>query len=71
MREAAFIRGARNVFTGLRRWSARHERFLWTGLIVVVVAVQWPMLKGLYYRAAEAPPPQTSIQWRTNTIHTE
>ena len=66
MREAAFIRGARNVFTGLRRWSARHERFLWTGLIVVVVAVQWPMLKGFYYRAVEASPPQTSIQWRTD-----
>lgn len=48
MREAAFILGARNVFTGLRRWSARHERFLWTGLIVVVVAVQWPMRKGFY-----------------------
>ena len=61
-----FIRGARNVLTGLRNWSAWHDRLLWTGLIAVVVVVQWPMLKGSYYRAAEAAPPQTSIQWRTD-----
>lgn len=56
----------RRVIAGLRGWSARRERFLWAGLIVVVVAIQWPMLKGFYYRAAEEPPPPTSIQWRTD-----
>lgn len=66
MSDSTFTDRAHGVITGLRRGSARHERLLWTGLIVVVVAVQWPMLKGFYYRAAEAAPPQTSIQWRTD-----
>lgn len=66
MKDGAFLRGARHVVMGLGRWSARHDRrLLWTGLVVIMVAVQWPMLKGLYYRAAGAPP-QTSIQWRTD-----
>jgi len=57
---------ARRVIAGLGEWGARHERFLWAGLIVVVVMIQWPMLKGLYYRSAAEPPPPTSIQWRTD-----
>lgn len=66
MRRADFIRGARSALPRLRKWSAWHERVLWTGLIVVVVAVQWPMLKGFYYRAAAAAPPPTSIDWSTD-----
>lgn len=57
---------ARRAIAGLRGWGARRERLLWAGLIVVVVAIQWPMLKGFYYRAAAEPPPPTSIQWRTD-----
>lgn len=33
------------------------ERFPWAALVVLVVSVQWPALKGLYYRAADVPPP--------------
>lgn len=51
---------------GGRRWAARHERFFWMGLIAVVLLVQWPVLKGFYYRAAETPAPPTSIEWRTD-----
>lgn len=58
-----FTHRARSVLTRLR---ARHERALWGGLIVLVVAVQWPMLKGSYYRATAGAPPTTSIQWRTD-----
>lgn len=45
MREAAFIRGARNVFTGLRGWSA--ARTIPVDRLIVVVVVQGPMLKRL------------------------
>ena len=54
------------MISRLRTWTARHERFLWAGLIVVVLSVQWPTLKGFYYRAADVSPPLTSIQWRTD-----
>lgn len=52
--------------TTIRAWIARHERFLWAGLFAVVLLIQWPMLKGAYYRAAKVPAPPTSIQWRTD-----
>ena len=54
------------MISRLRTWTARHERFLWAGLIVVVLSVQWPTLKGFYYRAADVSPPLTSVQWRTD-----
>ena len=41
-------------------------RDLWAGLIVVALSVQWPTLKGFYYRAADVSPPLTSVQWRTD-----
>lgn len=50
----------------IRTLAARHERLIWIGLLVVVLLVQWPMLKGLYYRAAGSPPPPSSIAWRTD-----
>lgn len=49
-----------------RRWAARHERLLWIGLIAVVFLMQWPVLKGFYYRAAKTSAPSTSIEWRTD-----
>jgi len=45
---------------------ARHERMLWAALVVLVVSVQWPALKGFYYRAADVAPPPSSIKWRTD-----
>jgi len=39
---------------------------LWAALAVLVVSVQWPAVKGFYYRAADVPPPPTSIQWHSD-----
>lgn len=50
----------------VRTLAARHERLLWIGMLAVVLLIQWPMLKGLYYRAAGRPAPATSIVWRTD-----
>lgn len=52
--------------TGLRKWASRHERLVWAGLIAAVLLIQWPMLKGVYYRVADTPAPPTSIEWRTD-----
>jgi len=53
-------------FTAARGWAARHERWLWGGLFAVIVTVQWPALKGYYYKAAQVTPPASSIEWRTD-----
>jgi thiol:disulfide interchange protein len=50
----------------LRAWTARHERWIWGAVIAVVFVVQWPMLKGYYYRVANSTPPESSIAWRTD-----
>ena len=48
-----------------RRW--RHtERLLWAGLFAIVIVMQWPMLKGWYYRTADAVPPPASFEWGTS-----
>lgn len=41
-------------------------RWIWAVGLAIVVTVQWPMLKGLYYRTASTPPPPSSIEWRTD-----
>jgi thioredoxin-like negative regulator of GroEL len=41
------------------------ETILWTAVIAFVVWVQWPMLKGLYYRATGGQALVT-IAWRTD-----
>lgn len=53
-------------FGRVRAFLARHERLLWIAAIAAVVLIQWPMLKGLYYRTADAPPPVSRIEWRTD-----
>jgi len=50
----------------LRAWAGKRERFIWAVVVALVMSVQWPMLKGMYYRAADVPAPPTSIQWRTD-----
>jgi len=60
------IRRAAGRLTGLRKYVARHEKLLWAGLIAVVLLIQWPMLKGVYYGVAGTPAPPTSIEWRTD-----
>lgn len=66
MKATSPIRRAAGRLTGLRKCGARHEKLLWAGLIAVVLLIQWPMLKGVYYRVAGTPAPPTSIEWRTD-----
>jgi thiol:disulfide interchange protein len=47
-------------------WFARHERWIWAAIIGVVLVIQWPVLKGYYYRAANTTPRESSIPWRTD-----
>jgi thiol:disulfide interchange protein len=54
------------VMLALRTFLGRHERLLWIGLFAVALLVQWPMLKGYYYRAVGTPVPRASIAWRTD-----
>lgn len=34
------------------------------GLLLIVLYMQWPMLKGMYYRHASGPAPKDNIPWR-------
>lgn len=65
-REARATSGARGWVARAGGWASRYERWLWAGLFLAVLAVQWPALKGYYYRAAQVAPPPTSIEWRTD-----
>lgn len=49
-----------------RAWVVRHERWIWAAIIAAVLVIQWPMLKGHYYRIANTTPPESSIAWRTD-----
>jgi thiol:disulfide interchange protein len=44
----------------------RRDALFWTALVAIVVLVQWPMLKGWYYRATGAEAPASAIAWRTD-----
>jgi thiol:disulfide interchange protein len=46
-------------------WIRRGEPVVWLAAIAVIVSMQWPVLKGWYYRATGAPAP-VAIQWRTD-----
>jgi len=48
-----------------RAWS-RREPILWAAIFALVVTIQWPTLKGWYYRAAGTPAPASAIAWRAN-----
>lgn len=40
---------------------------LWLGAFLLIVTyLQWPMLKGMYYRAASSSAPNDGIAWRTD-----
>ena len=45
---------------------ARRETLFWAALVVAVLVIQWPMLKGWYYKATGAEAPQSAIAWRTD-----
>lgn len=65
-RSERFVRAIAHGVAVARGLFSRHEKLLWAASIAVVVVVQWPVLKGFYYRAAATPPPQSSIEWRTD-----
>ena len=44
----------------------RSEPVFWMALFAIVVAIQWPVLKGWYYRAAGSAAPGSAIAWRTD-----
>lgn len=48
------------------KWIWEHETVVWTAVIVAVILLQWPVLKGYYYRAASSAPPESAIGWRTD-----
>lgn len=45
--------------------TARREPVLWLVLLAFVLFMQWPMLKGWYYRASGTPP-TSAVEWRTD-----
>ena len=57
---------AHDRWSKARAWISGNERWLWAGLFAVVLTVQWPALKGYYYRAASVVPPPSSIAWQTD-----
>jgi thiol:disulfide interchange protein len=59
-------RPAPGRFAAARAWAGRHEGWLWAAVIAAVLVIQWPVLKGYYYRAASTTPPESSIPWRTD-----
>jgi thiol:disulfide interchange protein len=46
-------------------WT-RREPVAWITLLAVVIIVQWPMVKGWYYRTAGTAAPASAIAWRTD-----
>jgi thiol-disulfide isomerase/thioredoxin len=42
------------------------EPWLWAALIAGVLLMQWPMLKGTYYRSTGGQPAAPAFQWRTD-----
>lgn len=50
-----------------RSWLSRHRwGIIWTALLAAIVFVQWPMLKGIFYRVSGSPAPADGIAWRTD-----
>jgi thiol:disulfide interchange protein len=52
--------------TALLALWRRREPLLWAALVAAVVIIQWPMLKGYYYRTTGTTAPASSIVWRTD-----
>ncbi|MDO8834786.1 MAG: thioredoxin family protein [Vicinamibacterales bacterium] len=44
-------------------WKHR-ETVLWLALLAIVLTVQWPVLKGWYYRATDATAPASAVAWQ-------
>jgi thiol:disulfide interchange protein len=44
-------------------WKHRETAF-WLALVAIVLTVQWPVLKGWYYRATDAATPPSAVVWQ-------
>jgi len=44
------------------RWGL----LLWASLVIGIAYVQWPMVKGLFYRFADVKAPVSSVEWRSS-----
>jgi protein disulfide-isomerase len=54
-------------FEHAARLLRRHGgKLIWVGLLALILAIQWPMLKGFFYKASGAPAPADGIAWRTD-----
>lgn len=42
------------------------EPWLWAVLILALLFMQWPTIKGTFYRRAGGPPPAAAFEWRTD-----
>jgi thiol:disulfide interchange protein len=49
-----------------RAWLARYETPLWIVAMLALVWMQWPVIKGYYYKATDAVAPVSTIPWRTD-----
>ena len=49
-----------------RWWRPSREAVGWMAVAIVVVVMQWPMLKGMWYRRTAATPPPSAIAWHTD-----
>jgi thiol:disulfide interchange protein len=48
-----------------KAWRYR-EPVLWAAVMVLLVTIQWPALKGWYYRATGASAPASAVVWRSD-----
>jgi thiol:disulfide interchange protein len=46
-------------------WRHRFS-FLWVAVLGLIIAIQWPMIKGMLYTAVGAGTPDDGIAWRTS-----
>ncbi len=49
-----------------RRLRVSREVLIWAAVIAVLVVVQWPMLKGTWYKRTGAEAPPSAIEWHTD-----
>jgi thiol:disulfide interchange protein len=54
------------VRRALRAAWKRREPVMWAAIFTLVMAVQWPTLKGWYYGATGAAAPASAVAWRTD-----
>lgn len=49
-----------------RIWRPSREAVGWLAVAALLVVMQWPMLKGTWYRRTNATPPPSAIAWHTD-----